>query len=117
MTARPPKGEPIRYMPIDEFRAHGYLQELNRQFLHPLGLALEVRRDEDTGIEVLGGIWDYRDDPEGMRYAPGVMDVDKADQIALEHAERIDARMGALGYWIQQLDDQPASELEGDPPA
>ena len=30
-----------KYMPIKEFRERGYLQELNRRFLHPLGLALE----------------------------------------------------------------------------
>lgn len=27
---------------IKEFREKGYLQELNRNFLHPLGLALEI---------------------------------------------------------------------------
>jgi hypothetical protein len=48
-----------------EFREKGYLQELNRQFLHPLGLALEVIIEEN-GKEKLGGIWDYRDDPEGI---------------------------------------------------
>ena len=58
----------IRYMPVKEFRREGYLQELNRQFLHPLGLALEVIV-EDDGSETLGGIWDYRSDPEGIRYA------------------------------------------------
>ena len=27
---------------VKEFREKGYLQELNRRFLHPLGLALEI---------------------------------------------------------------------------
>lgn len=116
-TARPPAGEPIQYLPIGEFRAQGYLQELNRQFLHPLGLALEVRLDEATGVEFLGGIWDYRDDPEGMRYGSGVMDVDKAEQIAREHTERVDARVHALGYWIQPFDEPAAHEFEDEPPA
>ena len=57
----------IKYINIKEFRQQGYLQELNRQFLHPLGLALEVKIDEN-GNETLGGIWDYRDDPEGIAY-------------------------------------------------
>jgi hypothetical protein len=57
----------IKRIDIKEFREHGYLQELNRQFLHPLGMALEIVIDED-GNESLGGIWDFRDDPEGMLY-------------------------------------------------
>lgn len=31
----------INYIDLTEFRERGYLQELNRQFLHPLGMALE----------------------------------------------------------------------------
>jgi len=50
-----------------EFREKGYLQELNRRFLHPLGLAIEIKV-EDDGTEVLGGIWDSRDDEEGIYY-------------------------------------------------
>lgn len=51
---------------IGEFQEDGYLQEANRQFFHPLGLALEVVTDDETGEKSLGGVWDYRDDPEGM---------------------------------------------------
>ena len=57
----------IVYLPVKEFRREGYLQELNRLFLHPLGLALEVIVEED-GTETLGGIWDYRNDIDGIRY-------------------------------------------------
>lgn len=57
----------IKYMNITEFREAGYLQEANRLFFHPLGLALEIKIDDD-GYESLGGIWDYRDDDEGMYY-------------------------------------------------
>lgn len=31
----------INYMDMEEFRERGYLQEANRQWFHPLGLALE----------------------------------------------------------------------------
>lgn len=58
---------------ITEFRTEGYLQELNRNFLHPLGLALIVSID-DNGNEQLDGIWDCRDDSEGMIY--GLKDSD-----------------------------------------
>ena len=53
---------------IKEFRSKGYLQELNRRFLHPLGLALEVIVDKADGSEMLGGIWDYRKDAEGIYF-------------------------------------------------
>ncbi len=46
------------------------LAEVNRLFFHPLGLALEAIVDDETGEEKLGGIWDYRDDPEGIIYKP-----------------------------------------------
>lgn len=85
----------IKRIDIKEFREKGYLQELNRQFLHPLGLALEVVIDNcpncdngtihrgsvdqpihercptcggDGEIVVLGGIWDFREDPEGLLF-------------------------------------------------
>ena len=57
----------IKRMDIKEFREMGLLAEVNRTFFHPLGLALEVII-EDDGTEKLGGIWDYRDAPEGMLY-------------------------------------------------
>ncbi len=37
---------------IKEFREFGYLQEVNRRFLHPLGLALEVVIDDDDGQNI-----------------------------------------------------------------
>jgi len=60
--------EKIKRIDIKEFRAKGYLQEINRKFLHPLGMALEVDILED-GSEALKGIWDYREDEEGMLYS------------------------------------------------
>lgn len=57
----------IKYINIKEFREKGYLQEVNRRFFHPLGLALEIKID-DNGDEMLGGIWDYREDEEGIYY-------------------------------------------------
>jgi hypothetical protein len=64
--------ESIKRMDIREFREHGYLMEVNRRFFHPLGLALEVGvpnpGDEDQTWR-LGGIWDYRGDPEGVTFS------------------------------------------------
>lgn len=58
----------MKKIEIKEFRERGYLQEINRRFLHPLGLALEVEIKEN-GDEVISGINDYRDDEEGVYYA------------------------------------------------
>lgn len=55
----------MKKMSIKQFREEGFLQEVNRQFLHPLGLALEVEIQED-GQEVIKNVWDCREDPEGI---------------------------------------------------
>jgi len=48
----------------------GLLFEINRMVLHPLGLALEVIvNDETDRPERFGGLWDYRHEPEGIRFA------------------------------------------------
>lgn len=93
-------GEDIRYMSVAEFRQEGYLQELNRLFLHPLGLALEVYVDEKTGRERLSGIWDYRNDREGIRYE-GVELTERAAHIQSLWDEREPDRVAGLGYMVQ----------------
>jgi len=55
----------VKKMGIEEFVAKGFLQEANRQFFHPLGLALEVTETEDGQLR-LSGVWDCRDEPEGI---------------------------------------------------
>lgn len=110
--------EPIVRIDIATFRRLGYLQELNRRFLHPLGLALEVVV-EDDGTERLGGIWDYRTDPEGMRFGDlnGVDERERAIYVAKRWAERAATRRDELGYVIQPIegedwqDPEPFEEL------
>ena len=60
----------IKRLDLQEFRDLGLLQEVNRQFFHPRGLALEIIvSDLDSNLVVsLGGIWDHRTDPDGMFY-------------------------------------------------
>jgi hypothetical protein len=45
-------------------QSDGYLQEVNRRFFHPLGMALAVTSYPD-GAQVISGVIDARDDPEG----------------------------------------------------
>ena len=93
----------IRRIDIKEFREFGFLQELNRLFLHPSGLAMEVIIDEG-GNEKLGGIWDYRDDPEGVRFADGTLDADKATRIKRLMEAKYSERKKLLGYVVQPID-------------
>lgn len=110
--------EEVKRINIKEFREKGYLQELNRQFLHPLGLALEAIINKETGEEFLGGIWDYRNDSEGMAFALADKKwttkerlrsfQKKADYIEKEKITRQKKRKKLLGFWIE-----PIPKIEG----
>lgn len=89
----------IKYIDIREFREAGYLQEVNRRVLHPLGLALEVTVEAD-GTEHLSGVWDYRDDPEGITFGDGV-DAEKAARVEDEIEAKRPAREALFGSLIQ----------------
>jgi hypothetical protein len=91
-------------MSIREFRDLGYLKELNRNFLHPLGLALAIREEND-GEFSLDSIVDYRDDPEGMCYEESTLlaDPGKARYVAEQVKARYKARVERLGFWIQPV--------------
>lgn len=127
----------IKHLDIAEFRSLGYLQEVNRQFFHPLGLAFEVvvntceacrgrgRRavsgpgaGVDDDIEVtcpdchegevvrLGGIWDYREDPEGILFAEDI-DTEKLAFVKAEFEKRSGRREAILapGRTVQEPGD------------
>jgi len=78
-------------MDIKEFREKGYLQEANRLFFHPLGLALEGIIDEENGEMKLGGIWDSRDDPEGILFES--FDHRKSEKVLSELLSRLESRV------------------------
>lgn len=92
----------IKRMNISEFRSEGYLQEVNRQFFHPLGLALEVMVDKD-GNERISSVWDFREEPGGMYYAEDVLDPAKTNRIREFVDERMKPRFDILGYWLQPV--------------
>ena len=76
----------IKYIGIKEFREKGYLQEVNRRFLHTVGLALEISEFKwyqgflhhitrafkmlmpSTAREEITGVWDSREDPLGYYF-------------------------------------------------
>lgn len=93
----------VKRMSPKEFQDFGYLQEINRQFLHPLGLALEVLIEEGTSKVTLGGIWDFRDEPEGIVFAAGQLEQPKADRVAAARQEKAQARKLLLGDIVQSV--------------
>ena len=102
-------GEPpeLKYMDLDEFVSGGYLLEVNRQFFHPLGLGLEVRTAPDGKVVLISGIWDCRDDPEGIIFGDDVLDSDtvktKHNALLAEQERWAARRFKALGYVIQPM--------------
>jgi hypothetical protein len=97
----------IKRMSIKGFREMGLLVELNRIFLHPLGLALEVIVDDETGEEKLGGIWNYQDDPEGILYSEDYFPTEKikSAQEFIKHKHK--QRLENLGYIFQKESEFP----------
>ena len=90
------------YIDLNQFIDEGYLQEVNRQFFHPLGLALCVVVEAD-GSSKIDGILDYRSDPEGIAFAPDVLSIEKATNVALVQQYRKPHRATALGFWVQPV--------------
>lgn len=100
-------------MDIKEFREFGFLQEVNRMFLHPMGLSLEVLIDDDSGEEFLGGIWDCRDDPEGIFFNIKNSSEEKKKQFAeklnrvKKHADTMaSARVNKWGFVIEPVGEE-----------
>ena len=90
------------------FRDMGFLQELNRNFLHPLGLALALvpGKDQPDG-SFLVQIWDERGDPEGWFFSPDELEGDEALQKMENVAElregKAATRIAVEGSVVQSL--------------
>lgn len=99
----------IKKIDIKEFRESGYLQEANRRFFHPLGLALEV--SIENGEELISGVWDYREDREGIYYDIKNSDTERKEIflknknfIDSQLKERGDIRQSELGFKIEPIE-------------
>lgn len=101
------EAQEIKRISIKEFKEVGYLQELNRKFLHPLGMALEVLAD-DNDEYTLSGVRDYREEPDGMLF----MDlstpehIKRANRVEDEMVKKMNYRAQKFGYRIQPLGDK-----------
>lgn len=92
----------VKYIGIREFCDEGFLQEVNRQFLHPMGLALEVT-EQDNGECYISGVWDDRGDSIGMAFGDGVLSEEKFHSAMAEYDRHVDARRQKFGTTIQPL--------------
>lgn len=92
----------VKLISIQEFWEGGYLQEINRQFLHPLGLALAIERTPAGTCRIVG-VFDARGDPEGFRFGEDMMLRSKGLAVMDEQQRRRESREAALGYYVQPL--------------
>ncbi len=88
-----------------EFRDLGFLQEVNRRFLHPLGLALECVIDDETGECRFGDVWDHTDSIEGMLFQDLTDDESrtKASNVTKVEVSKEIARRDRFGFRIQPI--------------
>lgn len=95
----------IKRMSIKEFVEKGFLQEANRLFFHPHGLALAVFVDDFDGTATLSGIWDYREDPEGMVFEDTTDPewAEKMEQVKQERVRHLEHREALFGHFIQPI--------------
>lgn len=94
----------IPEMDLDEFKECGYLLEVNRRFFHPLGLALFIMYDNDTGQPLRLGVFDLRYDPEGCIFDQFTQqEKEIAGNIEREWQEHAAIRQKKLGFVIQPL--------------
>ncbi len=103
----------IKYVSIKEFRDFGYLQEVNRLFLHPLGMSLVIDDNPATGAK-LAGILDYRDNAAGVIFDCANMPKDvladmkmKQYRVQQQWRERADAREQEFGWALEDIRAKP----------
>jgi len=82
----------------------GLLFTINQQLLHPLGMAMEIKFNDD-GTKEFGGIWDYRDDPQGLLFDEETLKhgLDKLATFMEEFGTaKLEERQKTLGFLVQE---------------
>lgn len=86
-------------------RETGLLFQINRDILHPLGLALEAKMyDDKSGEGMIVDLWDCRDEPEGIIYGEETLirNEKKLKKFQEEFADqKIIERHNTLGFTLQ----------------
>ena len=102
-------------IPASELIALGYVQEANRKFFHPRGIALAVDPTVTGGF--YAQFYDARDDPEGYYFAKETLNTSEARRKADNMAERMlihsSARINLFGYPIQPIPNMKGEVIHG----
>jgi len=87
-----------------EFVDFGYLQELNRNFLAPLGLVMEIAppNDEERSLGELK-IFDFRKSPERAILPVSQLDSQKAENVSSALDLAGSRRLQQLGFLYQPM--------------
>ena len=91
----------MKKMSITEFRELGLLQEINRQILHPMGLALSAKYVNDK--EIIDCLIDAREDPEGMCFDNEDISLNYYTNFYKLFNEKRKKRIKFLGYHVQPI--------------
>lgn len=106
--------EDYKQMPVKDFWELGLIQEINRKFLHPMGLALVMVKSKGTLGEpfYFMRIRDCRNDPEGIYFSDlDESDLKKAEAVKALFESKKDARIKELGYFIQGFTGKNGEEI------
>lgn len=109
----------INIFDLGKFHDFGFVQEVNREFFHPLGLALAVVVDDETGERQSLVVFDWRDDKEGAIFADlsSEDNVVKEERVARLRSEISVARIKRFGWIVQPIghrfsDEDTTDEVE-----
>lgn len=109
--AKPESAATINKMSLKEFWEKGFLQEANRTFFHPLGLALELSFDDSGEPTHISGVWDYRHEPEGIIFSEDTLSTEEAlrkkENVVEERGKHLQARLQLMGAQIQPVGPKP----------
>jgi len=100
----------LQLMDLRAWCEFGHLQEVNRAYFHPRGMALTLVLDDELREPYL--VVQSTDDKEGWIIDPVLPEtVEKARRVQAELEEKKPVREHALGYWIQPIDEVSETEL------
>jgi hypothetical protein len=105
-SSAPAVVETVPRVRLAEFIKVGYLQEVNRQFFHPLGLSLAI--DGGTNDVIFRAhVSDHRESEIGPTFGEGELATPlaatRAARIQSEHSKRSATRLKKLGFSIQPV--------------
>ena len=84
-------------MTLTALLREGYVQEINRRFLHVLGLSIEPLFDEH-GEVINFSVLDARGDPAGIAYSPADVSFAAVQRISSELSAKAESRKSLRGF-------------------